>query len=213
MLLADDHDLFRESVSAMVTADGSVSVVSVSDLPAAMECLAAQSFDLVVLDYQMPGMNGLEGLDRARAAAPNVPIALISGLTRRDLAEEALARGAVGFVPKTLGVKALIIAVQRMAAGETFAPMSMLDAPPQLSGLVEELTRREREVLEGICNGKSNKEIARDLDVQEVTVKLHVKTLTRKLHAKNRTHAAMIARDAGLFGPLGLSEKTSLPGG
>ena len=60
------------------------------------------------------------------------------------------------------------------------------------------LTRRETDVLRGICEGKSNKEIARDLDLQEVTVKLHVKTLSRKLGAKNRTHAAMIARDAGL---------------
>ncbi|ESW62200.1 MAG: hypothetical protein Q27BPR15_02325 [Rhodobacter sp. CACIA14H1] len=60
------------------------------------------------------------------------------------------------------------------------------------------LTRRETDVLKGICEGKSNKEIARDLELQEVTVKLHVKTLSRKLGAKNRTHAAMIARDAGL---------------
>ena len=60
------------------------------------------------------------------------------------------------------------------------------------------LTKRETDVLRGICEGKSNKEIARDLDLQEVTVKLHVKTLSRKLGAKNRTHAAMIARDAGL---------------
>ena len=63
-----------------------------------------------------------------------------------------------------------------------------------------ELTRREADVLRGICEGKSNKEIARDLDLQEVTVKLHVKTLSRKLGAKNRTHAAMIARDGGKGG-------------
>jgi two-component system nitrate/nitrite response regulator NarL len=61
------------------------------------------------------------------------------------------------------------------------------------------LTRRERDVLAGLCAGKSNKEIARDLGLQEVTVKLHVKTLTRKLGARNRTHAAMIARTAGLI--------------
>ncbi|MFN4154806.1 MAG: response regulator [Paracoccaceae bacterium] len=201
MLLADDHDLFREAVAAMLTADGGVVVVSVSRLEAALDCLAQQAFDLVLLDYQMPGMNGMDGLRRVRQAAPLVPVAVMSGTTLRDLAEEALANGAVGFVPKTLGVKAMIAAVKRMASGEIFAPMSMLDGPPPLQPPLEDLTRREREVLEGICDGKSNKEIARDLEVQEVTVKLHVKTLARKLGARNRTHAAMIARDGGLIRP------------
>lgn len=198
MLLADDHDLFREAVAAMLTAEGGVVVVSVSRLEAVLDCLAGQTFDLILLDYQMPGMNGLAGLKRVRDLAPQVPVAVMSGTTLRDLATEALSHGAVGFVPKTLGIRAMIAAVKRMAAGEIFAPLSMLDAPPALPAPLEDLTRREREVLEGICNGKSNKEIARDLDVQEVTVKLHVKTLARKLGARNRTHAAMIARDGGM---------------
>lgn len=198
LLLADDHDLFREAIAAMVEADGAISVATASDFAGVMHLLQGGTFDLVLLDYNMPGMNGLAGLDAARAAAPGTPVAVISGTTRRDLAEEALARGAVGFVPKTLGVRAMIAAVKRMARGETFAPLTMLDLAPGLGPQLDELTRRELEVLQGICAGKSNKEIARDLEVQEVTIKLHVKTLSRKLGAKNRTHAAMIARDAGL---------------
>lgn len=199
MLLADDHDLFREAVSAMVMAEGGVTVVPASSLDEVLVRLSEQAFDLALLDYQMPGMNGLDGLDKVRAHAPQVPVAVISGTTRRDLAEQVLARGAIGFIPKTLGVKAMIAAVKLMAAGETFAPILMLDPAPAPEGVLETLTRREREVLEGMCNGKSNKEIARDLDVQEVTVKLHAKTLTRKLSAKNRTHAAMIARSGGMM--------------
>jgi two-component system nitrate/nitrite response regulator NarL len=130
MLLADDHDLFRESVSAMIGVDGMVTVVAVSNLVAAIERLVPERFDLIVLDYHMPGMNGLEGLGRAIGLAHATPVALLSGTTRRDLAEEAMAAGAAGFLPKTMGLKAMIAAVRLMAAGGRFAPMAMLDAPP-----------------------------------------------------------------------------------
>lgn len=197
-MLADDHDLFREAVAAMVSAEGAIAVVSVADLDAVLLKLARERFDIVLLDYQMPGMHGLDGLEKARKIAGDTPVAVISGTTRRDLAEDVLARGGAGFVPKTLGVKAMIAAVRLMIAGGTFAPMAMLDDPPAQGVMLDDLTRREMDVLRGICEGKSNKEIARDLEVQEVTIKLHVKTLSRKLGARNRTHAAMIARDAGM---------------
>ena len=93
----------------------------------------------------------------------------------------------------------MVTAIRAMLAGQVFVPTELLvsDAP-QGEGMLS-LTRRETDVLRGLCAGKSNKEIARDLDLQEVTVKLHVKTLSRKLGARNRTHAAMIARDEGLI--------------
>jgi DNA-binding NarL/FixJ family response regulator len=83
-----------------------------------------------------------------------------------------------------------------MLAGQVYAPLEFLsESDPEADG--PRLTPRERAVLVGVSEGKSNKEIARDLDIQEVTVKLHLKTLSRKLGARNRTHAAMIARDLG----------------
>lgn len=197
ILLADDHDLVRETLAAFLLAEGFTEVRSVSTLDAALALLDLD-FDLVLLDYNMPGMNGFEGLARARAVAPKTPIAIISGTTQRELAEAALREGAAGFVPKTLASRAMVAAVQIMANGEVFAPISLLQEEEPVDGALASLTRRETDVLRGICAGKSNKEIARDLDLQEVTVKLHVKTLSRKLGAKNRTHAAMIARNGGM---------------
>ena len=146
-------------------------------------------------------MDGLAGLERAIAANQDKPVALMSGVASRTVAEDALAAGAAGFVPKTLGAKSMVNALRFMASGEQYAPVKwMTEMEAEASHpLADKLTAREMQVLEGLCDGKANKEIARDLDLQEVTVKLHVKTLSRKLDARNRTHAAMIARDAKLF--------------
>lgn len=194
VLIADDHDLVREAVAILLTQGGMDEVVTAGSLDGALAAVASGPRpDLVLLDYAMPGMGGLDGLRRMIAATGGVPVALFSGSVTPDLAEAAIRAGAAGFVPKTLAPRSLIAAVHLMIAGEVFAPFGLMrnDEGPARFGL----TGREREVLRGICEGKSNKEIALDLDLQEVTVKLHVKSLTRKLDARNRTHAAMIARD------------------
>jgi DNA-binding NarL/FixJ family response regulator len=155
----------------------------------------------VLLDLNMPGMNGLNGLKKALALKGGQRVALISGEATREIAEKALEAGAAGFVPKTLPAKSLINAVRFMAMGEQYAPLDFMTAavPTQNNPLADKLSPRELQVLKGLTEGKSNKEIARDLDIQEPTVKLHVKTLYRKVGAANRTQAAMIAREAGLF--------------
>ena len=109
---------------------------------------------------------------------------------------QAISAGAAGYVPKTLASKSMISAARFMVAGEIFAPFNFMRQRDDTAS--DLLTDREFDVLRGICRGQSNKEIARDLDLHEATVKLHAKTLCRKLAAKNRTHAAMIARDRNL---------------
>lgn len=197
VLIADDHDLVRETIAAFLQREGITDVHMASDLPQALKLIAdTGSFDLVMLDYNMPGMNGLEGLKKAQEANDGRPVALLSGNASRAVAEEAINSGAAGFVPKTLASRSMVTAVRFMVAGEIFAPFHFMQ---QDDSTVGNLSQRETDVLRGICEGKSNKEIARDLDLQEVTIKLHAKTLSRKLNAKNRTHAAMIARDMNLL--------------
>lgn len=197
ILVADDHDLVRETIAAFLISEGEVEVETAGTLHAALQVVEdTGTFDLVLLDYDMPGMHGLDGLVQMQEANEQRPVAIISGTTTRALAKEVIAAGAAGFVPKTLGAKSMISVANFMAAGETYAPFKLMqqqdDAEPGL------LTKRETDVLRGICHGKANKEIASDYDLQEATVKVQVKTLYRKLSAKNRTHAAMIARDRNL---------------
>ncbi len=198
ILLADDHDLVRETIALFLQSEGIADVVTAKSVDEAVTAAdATGSFDLVLLDYNMPGMDGLAGLTRMIAANDGRPVALLSGNATPAIANEAIASGAAGFVPKTLGSKSIVSAIRFMAAGEVFVPFGFMQQTEPKT--VADLTERETEVLRGLCEGKSNKEIARDLDLQEVTIKLHVKTLCRKLDAKNRTQAAMIARDRKLI--------------
>ena len=192
ILLADDHELVRETIAAYLMQAGLHEVASVADLAGAEAALSAGRFDLVLLDYRMPGMESLDGLRGLVERYPDLPIALLSGAAGGEVARQAVDLGAAGFLPKTLAPDDLIRAVETMIAGAAYLP------DDALAGAGHGLTPREIEVVRGLAGGKSNKEIARELGVQEVTVKLHVKTLSRKLEARNRTHAAMRARDLGL---------------
>jgi two-component system nitrate/nitrite response regulator NarL len=201
ILIADDHDLFREALVMFLKAQGLSDlseVGSVDEIEASISAAGPAGFDLVLLDYEMPGMDGLTGLARVRAAMKDKPVAILSGTASPAVAREAIEAGARGFLPKTMGGKSLAAAIQFIAGGDVFVPYGFLDqAEAKPAG---DLTAREFQVLRGLTEGKSNKDIARQLELQEVTIKLHVKTLCRKLGARNRTQAAMIARDRRLLG-------------
>ena len=202
ILVADDHDLFLEMLEPFLQSQDGFVVETSKSLPEACEKIKLQSaFDLVLLDYSMPGMNGLQGLDIALDATAGQPVAIMSGTANKAVAQEAVDRGAIGFLPKTMSGKSLVNAIRFMSMGETYIPLDFMNAEDDEveHPMASQLSEREFQVLEGLCKGQSNKEIARDLDLQEVTVKLHVKTLCRKLDARNRTQAAIMAKEAGLF--------------
>jgi two-component system, NarL family, nitrate/nitrite response regulator NarL len=192
ILLADRQELVREAMAALFDTAGLSSIKQCRSIVELQAELVAASYDLAIIDSTVAWADDIEQL---RAAFPAVKFALMVPSASREQIETAFRSGVIGVLPKTLTAKMAVNAIRQMVTGIQFDP-GRGDASPLTGNYA--LTRRELDVLRGLFAGKSNKEIGRDLELQEVTVKLHVKTLSRKLGAKNRTHAAMIARNEGL---------------
>lgn len=200
ILVADDHDLVRDAICAFIShAEPSMQIDTCASLDEAVRQAGDSTRpDMAILDLNMPGMNGLDGLRRFIDTYPDVIVVLMSGNADQHTIEEAMQSGARGFLPKTMNARAFVNAIRLIASGERFLPMASAEVEfREPAEAMPTLTRRESDVLSGLVHGWTNKEIARHLDLQEVTIKLHVKNILRKLSARNRTEAAMRASALG----------------
>lgn len=202
ILIADDHALVRDTIAAFLQNIEDFNVSTAEDYDSAMKIMNGKSqVDLLILDYNMPGMRGLQGVKAACHKFKTTKVALMSGVASRDVATAALSNGAVGFFPKSLTPKSLVNAIRFVLSGEQYFPYAFESEIRRDSSQDEFLTlsEREKQTLEQLCVGLSNKEIARNMGIQEVTVKLHVKNVLAKLGVANRTQAALLAKERHFF--------------
>ena len=208
VLFADDHDLVRETISQYLETSADLDISQSYDLNDTLAKIRNEGpFDLVLLDLTMPGMTMPDGLSACLDANKPRPVALLTGTASQEAKYRALLDGAADCLPKSLRPEALLDRIARLLSGQVTTPADLaaadLAAGDDIAHLPAQgtpmLTPRERDVLRGLSDGKSNKEIADALEIKEVTVKLHIKTLTRKLGARNRTHAALMGRDLHLI--------------
>jgi DNA-binding NarL/FixJ family response regulator len=154
--------------------------------------------NLFVFDYYMPGMSA-KAIAGIVTDFPVVPILILSGWASAASVQAVIQAGARGFLPKTATSRQFTHTIQMLLAGGTSVPADLLmgASPPGEAPWLTLLTPREIDVLRAATRGLSNKEIARELELAEVTVKLHLSTIFRKLGVRSRTEAAMMAAKAG----------------
>jgi len=194
-LIVDDHPLiFRALATELGSANEYLLATSLRESLDLVD--RHRDLDLIIFDPGLPDSQAMEGLMRLRAAAPNIPLLVLSGRTEPREIQSALELGAAGFAPKTTGPTVLKRAIELIMAGGVYVP-------PELAGLKKvkqrasttknnvatDMTPREKEIVPLLALGYSNKTIASELSISEYTVRTHVARILKKLNVFNRTQA------------------------
>lgn len=213
ILVVDDHPLVREAMAQLVSRLGvSVEVLEAQDCAGGLALARAHpDLDLVLLDLNLPGLRGIPALQRFRREHPTAPVVVISMFRDRDTVSEAMQSGAVGFIPKSSGSETIVNALRLVLAGSAYVPpetalrQEAADDPlpsgmrgPARSASGLGLTPRQGQVLALVMKGRANKEICRELDLAERTVKAHLTAVLNAMKVTSRTQAVIAANRLGL---------------
>jgi DNA-binding NarL/FixJ family response regulator len=212
VLVVDDEDLMRAGLRAVLSSDPRIDVVGeAADGRAALERARLLHPEVVLMDVRMPAMDGISATRELLAASPRVKVVILTTFEEDDYIFGALSAGASGFLLKRTPPEELIAAMHTIAAGDSLLSPSVTrrvidrmagpaPVPAASRRRLDELTARERDVLELMARGLSNGEIAAALVIEESTVKTHVKRVLNKLGARDRVQAVIAAYEGGLAG-------------
>ena len=210
VLLIDDHPLFREGLKGLLLGlEPSVRVEQASSIAAAGS-LQGQAFDLVLMDLNMPGSQGMEALSRAKALFEAAAVVVVSGDESPETIQNSIQHGAAGYVPKTTDPSVTIQALRLVLAQGTYLPPEAFRQPgtpaPAAAASTpnwpKELSPRQLAVLRCLLQGKPNKVIAREIGIAEGTVKAHLWAVYQLLGVSNRAQAMYRAHELELFSAL-----------
>lgn len=221
-LVADDHQLIREGLRyALEEAFPSLSIVEAVNGATVVTATAAHpDCDLILLDYYMPETDGDDLVSRLSAQFPQTPILILSAVEDPFLVRRLLERGAAGFVSKTAGREKIVAVIQQVLTGEFYASPELMEATgcglPDCTGccascavtpddtgseVLRRLTHRQHQVLMLMTEGRTNKDISRELHISENTIKVHVTAVLKVLGVSNRIQAVLLAQRLGLLAP------------
>jgi DNA-binding NarL/FixJ family response regulator len=210
VLLVDDDDLMRAGLKSVLSSDEAIEVVGeAGDGRVALSQIRDLRPDLVLMDIRMPELDGISATREVLAAEPNLKVVVLTTFEQDDYIFEALSAGASGFLLKRTKPEELIAAIHTVAAGDSLLSpsvtrrvidrMATQPSPVASSRRLDDLTPREREVLELLARGLSNREIAEALFIEESTVKTHVKRILMKLGLRDRVQAVILAYEMGVI--------------
>ncbi|MCD1631008.1 response regulator [Marinobacter shengliensis] len=210
ILIADDHPLFREAISNVIASGfENTEIIETENLDNALEIAKnTDDLDLILLDLNMPGMHGLNGLITLRNEAPSLPVVIVSAEEDKQVVLQAITYGAIGFITKSSPRSEMTGAIQQILNGNVYLPSDIIRTSKESHSrkhrndenaispeMLNSLTRRQLLVLERMAKGESNKQIAYNLNIAETTVKAHVSAILRKLAVHNRVQAILSAGD------------------
>jgi two-component system nitrate/nitrite response regulator NarL len=209
VLIIDDHALFRSGIKSVLQRQADFVVVDeAGDGLEGVKRAKQSGPDVILLDLHMPGISGLEALSLLADEAPTAQVVMLTVSEDTDDLLDALRAGARGYLLKNIDTEFLLDSIRRAAQGESvMSPhmaarladaMRVLAGAGTASSAAGKLSLREREVIALLAQSASNKEIARELNLSESTVKIHVQSILRKLNLSSRVHAAVYAVENGL---------------